>query len=717
MSDCNEIAQLLGEGEEDNRELNNTAAQQQRQSIPNPQQNSNMQQQADGAQACAKAPILWKPPLPPGNTASASASTPTILSAQPSEGEQNTNIFQQVGTRANASTTPRPQVLEGDGGLISTQALRPTDILCVRGYADNRPANISYRELIRSRKPEYVAAKKGDKIKISGSIVNEVRSKGGRFLKKVPGKDGEEDKWKEIGDVKAVEKVGQALREKGRKPSTPNVSSNLQQQDGARDHHYSQPSVSGISSPLPGDMPIYHSLNSGNDLQYESSSVVNNNNAAGRKNNSKRVGNGKSQGEPNVKKKKKSSLYTGIKATSSKKWRSHISHCNKGKDLGSYPLQADAALAYDVAIKLLRGSSTKANFTSLEAYERAKKDELAIRTGLSSDDAMSSEAINAKVTKLVNDTWPAAPLANTVFNSESTVPPRKTPTAAGVQRPVPISATPISKTTFGSNNNGSMPTVLLDHQLQTATSDGLSASESRTKTSSPTQVQAPTPCELRVQDFTDKGASETSQPRTSGDISTAESEASVCTSNNTESFDDKLDKATECLSLKKLMEESHAAQRVHDHKSVDESKMMVVDNIIKAHKEESIKYSMSELQAKEGKLKNSIKALEDWQANSQSLGLATAESLAKSSSKIEENRTDLATIESQIQDQTKIIQELKDKCFRKFNENITRLDGYLEKRKEAWKTVAKHLKMDEKDVPITRDTTWKDMWYGYWKYP
>ncbi len=92
---------------------------------------------------------------------------------------------------------------------ISTHA--EDDVLSGRGGGTNsHPGNRYFRELINTHRYEYLRAKKNDKPHISRSIVNVIRAKKGRFLKK----DEDDGLWYEIGDDLAREKTSQALRQK-----------------------------------------------------------------------------------------------------------------------------------------------------------------------------------------------------------------------------------------------------------------------------------------------------------------------------------------------------------------------------------------------------------------------------------------------------------------------------------------------------------------------
>ena len=83
------------------------------------------------------------------------------------------------------------------------------DVLGGRGGAVLRhPGNKLFRELVERNKEMYTTCLRSEKSKISASIVNAIRSEGGRFLEK----DAKTGLWNDIGD-KAIEKTSQALRE------------------------------------------------------------------------------------------------------------------------------------------------------------------------------------------------------------------------------------------------------------------------------------------------------------------------------------------------------------------------------------------------------------------------------------------------------------------------------------------------------------------------
>jgi hypothetical protein len=88
----------------------------------------------------------------------------------------------------------------------------PHDVLCGRGGGTNaHVGNTHWRMLVAANKETYVTLPKKQKMLLSKSIVNAIRSQGppGRFLQK----DNNTNLWYEVGDKRAEEKTSQALRE------------------------------------------------------------------------------------------------------------------------------------------------------------------------------------------------------------------------------------------------------------------------------------------------------------------------------------------------------------------------------------------------------------------------------------------------------------------------------------------------------------------------
>lgn len=96
-------------------------------------------------------------------------------------------------------------------GTVGLTAFEKNDVLSGRGGGTNtHPGNRFFRGLIDENREKYLRARKNDKPDISRSIVNEIRKRNGRFLKK----DEDSGLWYEIGDDQAREKTSQALRQK-----------------------------------------------------------------------------------------------------------------------------------------------------------------------------------------------------------------------------------------------------------------------------------------------------------------------------------------------------------------------------------------------------------------------------------------------------------------------------------------------------------------------
>ncbi|CAB9511726.1 Nitrilase family, member 2 [Seminavis robusta] len=96
--------------------------------------------------------------------------------------------------------------------MVDIEQPHKHDVLCGRGVTTNRfPGNESFRSLVSLNKELYVTSTKRQKMSISRSIVEAVRSlkPPGRFLEKNP----VTGMWSDIGDRKAIEKTSQALRD------------------------------------------------------------------------------------------------------------------------------------------------------------------------------------------------------------------------------------------------------------------------------------------------------------------------------------------------------------------------------------------------------------------------------------------------------------------------------------------------------------------------
>jgi hypothetical protein len=95
--------------------------------------------------------------------------------------------------------------------------LTDQDVLCGRGAPSQwHPGNQYFRQLVADYQPMYVARKRADKPEIALLLVDRVKARGGRFLKRTKrpgiGPCGHFC-WINIGDQRAYEKCCQSLRE------------------------------------------------------------------------------------------------------------------------------------------------------------------------------------------------------------------------------------------------------------------------------------------------------------------------------------------------------------------------------------------------------------------------------------------------------------------------------------------------------------------------
>jgi len=94
---------------------------------------------------------------------------------------------------------------------VEVSAPRPDDVICGRGgKANTHPGNISFREEAKKLRTWYESSSKSEKFTISAFLVDVVRERGGRFLKR----DSEvKGGWLEADSDDVRKKASQALRE------------------------------------------------------------------------------------------------------------------------------------------------------------------------------------------------------------------------------------------------------------------------------------------------------------------------------------------------------------------------------------------------------------------------------------------------------------------------------------------------------------------------
>ena len=87
----------------------------------------------------------------------------------------------------------------------------PRDILCGRGlHILNHHGNLQLHLLVNKYRQSYRQSRRHEKSRIIRTIIRETKSTGARFLKRITG--GGDERWVEVDDKKAYEKVSHALR-------------------------------------------------------------------------------------------------------------------------------------------------------------------------------------------------------------------------------------------------------------------------------------------------------------------------------------------------------------------------------------------------------------------------------------------------------------------------------------------------------------------------
>jgi hypothetical protein len=125
------------------------------------------------------------------------------------------SFFWEPFRRKSSTAQPRPRILVPPRGIGPVYDFNENDVLCGRGGRINSHiGNVQFRELVQMNKKDYLAksTKKLQKAHIAAAVVYQVRAMHppGRYLK-----EDSTGAWYDIGDKKAIKKVGQALREDG----------------------------------------------------------------------------------------------------------------------------------------------------------------------------------------------------------------------------------------------------------------------------------------------------------------------------------------------------------------------------------------------------------------------------------------------------------------------------------------------------------------------
>lgn len=121
------------------------------------------------------------------------------------------SMSHQQSSKRSRFEAPRPSETKVAPSSVGLSSYEANDVLSGRGGGTNQhEGNCHFRTLINKNREQYLRAKKNDKPFISLAIVDIVRRRNGRFLKK----DEDAGLWYEIGDDAAREKTSQALRQR-----------------------------------------------------------------------------------------------------------------------------------------------------------------------------------------------------------------------------------------------------------------------------------------------------------------------------------------------------------------------------------------------------------------------------------------------------------------------------------------------------------------------
>ena len=74
--------------------------------------------------------------------------------------------------------------------------------------------NRSFQDLIDARQTEYLSSKRSEKPEVATRIMELIKAKGGRFVRRVKNSFHGRFGWEEIEEKRAYEKVCQSLRER-----------------------------------------------------------------------------------------------------------------------------------------------------------------------------------------------------------------------------------------------------------------------------------------------------------------------------------------------------------------------------------------------------------------------------------------------------------------------------------------------------------------------
>jgi hypothetical protein len=164
----------------------------------------------------------WRPYAPTPSQITSCPPGPSFSTEKPSSREDFIPPRHQFVGHLPSPAQVTPSRPTKSGGIAANNddssnyisELQGNDIVCGRGAPTSfHHGNHTYRELVADYQTVYLCSKRSDKPKIAMELLELVRSRGGRFVRRVKrlykGRFG----WEENGEKQAHEKVCQALRE------------------------------------------------------------------------------------------------------------------------------------------------------------------------------------------------------------------------------------------------------------------------------------------------------------------------------------------------------------------------------------------------------------------------------------------------------------------------------------------------------------------------
>lgn len=113
-------------------------------------------------------------------------------------GQSRLDLSDDIGS---APTSNRSRVLASPG-----------DIICGRGFhISNHRGNHNLHRIVNKYRGMYLSSSRDHKAKLIKLVLDEVKSKGAKFIRKVSNENGA-DEWEEVDDAIAYKKVSHALR-------------------------------------------------------------------------------------------------------------------------------------------------------------------------------------------------------------------------------------------------------------------------------------------------------------------------------------------------------------------------------------------------------------------------------------------------------------------------------------------------------------------------